>query len=389
MAGMTYSEREMIDRLVGFPTVSRDSNLPLIHFVRDYLAGWGIASHLVPNEDGTKANLYASVGPQVPGGIVLSGHTDVVPVDGQEWATDPFTVREKDGRLYGRGTADMKSFSAIGLSLVPEMIKAGLKRPITFALSYDEEVACLGAPDMIREIAKTCPAPQGVIVGEPTNMKAVTSHKAILDVETSVTGHEVHSSLMHTGVSAVMVAARLITWWEDRMKLGRDVANGGGASLFDPPFSTFHCGLIRGGTAHNITAKDCWFVTDIRAVPDETPHEHLEAYRAHIESEVLPAMKAINPATGIALDVVADVPGLRPENEGAAEAFVRSITGDNATHVVAYATEGGQFQDGGFSTVVCGPGSIEQAHQPNEYIELSQVAAGTDFLRRVVERCTV
>ena len=385
MSGQIFSQKEMIEKLVGFPTVSRDSNLPLIEFVREYLASWNIESNLVYNDEGNKANLYATVGPQVEGGIVLSGHTDVVPIDGQSWTTDPFKVVEKNNRLYGRGTADMKSFSAIGLSLIPEMLSAGLKRPIHFALSYDEEVACLGAPYMIDEMGVKVPRPQGVIVGEPTNMKTVTAHKAILDIKTSITGHEVHSSLVHTGVSAVMVAARLITWWEDRMLEGAKKASPD--SLFDPPYSTFHCGVIEGGTAHNITAKDCWFVTDIRAVPTETPQQHCDAFEKHLRETIVPAMKKIHPDTGISTEIIADVPGLRPEENGEAEKFVRSITGDNGNHVVAYATEGGQFQDGGFSTVVCGPGSIEQAHQPNEFIELSQVEAGTDFLRKVVHKC--
>lgn len=386
MAGQSIGTLEMIEKLVGFPTVSRDSNLPLIEFVKEYLASWGIESHLVYNDEKTKANLYATVGPDVEGGIVLSGHTDVVPVDGQAWVTDPFKVIEKDGKLYGRGTADMKSFSAIGLSLVPEMLNAGLKRPIHFALSYDEEVACLGAPDMIEAMGKTVPKPHGVIVGEPTNMRAVTAHKAILDVVTRVKGHEVHSSLVHTGVSAVMVAARLITWWEDRMLKG--ALNADENSAFVPPYTTFHCGQIEGGTAHNITAKDCWFVTDVRALPSETPHQHLEAYQKHLDEIVIPAMQKIHSDTGITLEIIADVPGLRPEEGGAAEQFVRSITGDNGQHVVAYGTEGGQFQDGGFSTIVCGPGSIEQAHQPNEFIELSEVEACKKFIKNIISRCS-
>ena len=386
MVGQNISTLDMIEKLVSFPTVSRDSNLPLIEFVKEYLGSWGIESNLVYNEEKTKANLYASVGPNVEGGIVLSGHTDVVPVDGQAWVTDPFKIVEKDGKLFGRGTADMKSFSAIGLSLVPEMLEAGLKRPIHFALSYDEEVACLGAPYMIEAMGKTIPKPHGVIVGEPTNMRAVTAHKAILDVVTRVKGHEVHSSLIHTGVSAVMVAARLITWWEDRMLEGAAKADKN--SFFDPPYTTFHCGQIEGGTAHNITARDCWFVTDIRAVPSETPHQHLEAYQKHLDETVIPAMQKIHPDTGITIEIIADVPGLQPEDNGAAEQFVRSITGDNSKHVVAYATEGGQFQEGGFSTVVCGPGSIEQAHQPNEFIELSEVDACKEFIKNIIARCT-
>ena len=386
MAGTHYSPREMIEKLVGFPTVSCDSNLKLIGFVKDYLSSWGVDGHLVYNEEKNKANLYATVGPNVEGGIILSGHTDVVPVEGQAWDTDPWTVVEKDGKLYGRGTADMKSFSAVGLSLVPEMLEAGLTRPIHFALSYDEEVACLGAPDMIAEMNVKCPPVHAVIVGEPTLMETVTSHKAILDIETYVRGFEVHSSLVHTGVSAVSVASRLVTWWEDRMLAG--AAKADQTSIYEPPFSTFHCGIIKGGTAHNITAKDCMFVTDIRTMPDETPRQHLEAYYRHINETVVPAMQAIHPDTGIETKIIADVPGLRPEENGAAEAFVRSITGDNGDHVVAYGTEGGQFQDGGYSTVICGPGSIEQAHQPNEFIAVSEVEACQDFLRKVISRCS-
>ncbi|MEM7070093.1 MAG: acetylornithine deacetylase [Pseudomonadota bacterium] len=385
MAGQIFSQIEMIEKLVGFPTVSSQTNLPLIEFVKDYLAGWGIESNLVYNSENNKANLYASIGPRVEGGIVLSGHTDVVPVEGQAWDTDPFKVVQKDSKLWGRGTADMKSFSAIGLSLVPEMLKADLKRPIYFALSYDEEVACLGAPDMIAAMGENCPPAHGVIVGEPTQMRAVTAHKAIADVVTRVRGHEVHSSLIHTGVSAVMVAARLITWWEDRMVRGAEQADPN--SPFDPPYSTFHCGQIGGGTAHNITAKNCWFVTDIRAVPGETPHQHIDAYLEHIRDHVVPSIKAVHPDCDVETELIADVPGLMPEDNGNAEQFVRSITGDNGEHVVAYATEGGQFQEGGFSTVVCGPGSIEQAHQPNEFIAISQIEAGTEFLRKVIERC--
>ncbi len=385
MSGQTYSQIEMIEKLVSFPTVSCDSNLPLVEFVRDYLGEWGIESHFVYNEEGNKANLWATVGPNVEGGIVLSGHTDVVPVEGQAWTTDPWSVVQKDGKLFGRGTADMKAFSAIGLSLVPEMLNADLKRPIHFALSYDEEVACLGAPDMIADMGVKCPPVQGVIVGEPTDMKTVTAHKAIADIVTRVRGHEVHSSLVHTGVSAVMVAARLISWWEDRMLEG--AAKADPDSLFVPPYSTFHCGQVEGGTAHNITAKDCWFVTDIRTIPGETPHQHLDAYYEHLEKNVIPAMKAIHPDCSVETEIVADVAGLEPEENGEAERFVRSINGDNGRHVVAYGTEGGQFQEGGFSTVVCGPGSIEQAHQPNEYIKISQVVAGTDFLRKVIARC--
>ena len=242
---MRYSAIEMIEKLVGYPTVSRDSNLELIEFVQGYLAEHGVESHLVPNADGTKANLYATVGPGVEGGVVLSGHTDVVPVDGQPWDTDPFTLTERGGRLYGRGTCDMKSFSACGLALVPEMVAAGLKRPIHFALSYDEEVGCQGAPSMIAELVDHLPAPRAVIVGEPSDMRLVNAHKGISGYETVVTGHEAHSSQTHRGVSAVMNAARLIHCLDE---MARECASRPRPeSGFVPPYTTIHVGMVKGG----------------------------------------------------------------------------------------------------------------------------------------------
>ena len=379
------TSREMLETLVGFPTVSRDSNLPLIEFVRDYLARHGVDSHLVENADGSKANLWATIGPDVAGGVVLSGHTDVVPVDGQAWSSDPFTLTERDGRLYGRGTADMKAFQAIALALVPEMLAADLKRPIHLALSYDEEVGCLGAPDMIRDIRARAPAPGAVIVGEPTTMQVVTQHKGVLGLRTRVTGYEVHSSLMHTGVSAVSNAARLVAWLDDRTVENRERAErSGGNPLFDPPYTTVHCGVIKGGTAHNITARECSFSTDIRTVPGERGETYLERYRTHA-AELEAHMHAVHPATGIDIKVTANAPGCRPETDGAAESLCRRLTGDNGEHVVAFGAEGGQFQDEGFSTVLCGPGSIEQAHQADEFISLEQLAAGEAFQRRLID----
>lgn len=371
----------MIEALVETPTVSSDSNLALIDNVQAYLADQGIASHLVPNGDGMKSNLYATIGPAEPGGVVLSAHTDVVPVEGQAWSSDPFRLRERGGRLYGRGTADMKSFAAIALALVPEMREAGLKRPIHLALSYDEEPGCFGAPDMIADMVKTVPKPSAVIVGEPTEMRVVTAHKGFLNFETSVTGHSVHSSQADRGVSAIVTAARLIIWLDDRM---RENAGRPPDPLFDPPYTTLHSGTIAGGTAHNIVAKTCRFVTDIRTVPGEDPLDWLARYRAHIDLDVMPAMRAIAPAAGVAVNTIAHVPGLRPERDGAAEGLARRLTGDNGTHVVAYGTEAGQFQDAGYSVVVCGPGSIDQAHQPDEYIALSEVEKGTAFVRALI-----
>ena len=378
---MTHSPREMIETLVGFPTVSRDSNLDLIRFVRDYLAGHGVESHVVPNEDGTKANLYATIGPDAGGGIVLSGHTDVVPVDGQPWDTDPFGVVERGGRLYGRGTADMKSFSAVALALVPDMLAHGLKRPIHLALSYDEEVGCLGAPAMIAEIAANVPRPTAVIVGEPTSMKVMTAHKGIAVFETVVTGHEAHSSQTHRGVSAVMTAARLVSKLDE---MARAEAANGSTLPFEPPFTTIHVGVIEGGTAANIISRRCRFVWDVRHIPEDDPMIHVDRFNAWCESEVLPEMRSVAPQAGIETRMLNEAPALGPEEDGEAERIARAITGDNAVHAAAYAAEAGQFQQAGFSTVICGPGSIDQAHQPNEYIELDQIDRCEWFLRRLM-----
>ena len=379
---MRYTAIEMIEKLVGFPTVSRDSNLDLIEFVREYLAEYGVESHVVPNQEGTKGNLYATVGPAVEGGVVLSGHTDVVPVDGQPWDTDPFTVTERDGRLYGRGTCDMKSFSACGLALVPEMLEAGLERPIHFALSYDEEVGCQGAPSMIAELVEHLPAPRAVIVGEPSDMRLVNAHKGISGFETVVIGHEAHSSQTHRGVSAVMYAARLIHFLDE---MARECASRPRPEAgFVPPYTTIHVGMVKGGTAGNIISRECRFVWDLRNMPDDDPQTYLERFEAYCRDEVLPEMRAVAPKANIVTAGHYRTPGLRAEPGSAADALVRALTGDNDTGVVSYGTEAGQFQEAGFSTIVCGPGSIDQAHQPDEFIERSQVDLCVKTLRRLI-----
>ncbi|MEP2943797.1 MAG: acetylornithine deacetylase [Hyphomicrobiales bacterium] len=375
--------RELIAKLISFDTVSRNSNMVLLDFVRDYLRQLGVESKLVPNEDGSKANLYATIGPNVPGGVVLSGHTDVVPVDGQDWSTDPFSLVEREGKFFGRGVADMKTYCALAMAVLPDFLKSNPSRPIHLAFSYDEEVGCIGAPSMIEKMVGDVPKPMAVIVGEPTDMQVVTGHKSILGVRTHVTGHSVHSCQVDRGVSAVMTAARLVTYLEDMMLENKRLSDP--TSPFDPPYSTIHCGVIEGGTAHNIVAKDCRIVTDIRTVAGESPMEFYDRFETHIRDEIEPKIKAIASDAGIVLAPGKMVPGLKPEVNGAAEQLARQITGDNGVHAVSYATEAGQFQTAGYSTVICGPGSIDQAHQPDEFITLEQVAEGWAFMQRVAE----
>lgn len=293
---MQQKSLDMITRLIGFDTVSRNSNMKLIGYIQDYLAGFGIQSHLVENDDSTKANLFATVGPNVEGGVVLSGHTDVVPVDGQPWDTDPFTLTEKDGRLYGRGTCDMKSFIAIGLAMVPEMIKADLKRPIHFAFSYDEEIGCLGAPDLVDRLVTDIAKPSAVIVGEPSSMKPIMAHKGMTVAKTTVIGHEAHSSQMQRGVSAVMTAARLITFLDDMMARNKEQADP--ESPFIPPYSTIHVGTVQGGTAVNIISRECSFTWDLRAIPGDDINNYLKPFKDYCDS-LLPGMQAIAPKASI------------------------------------------------------------------------------------------
>lgn len=373
----------MIARLVGFDTVSRRSNMALIDWVRTYLAGYGIDSRLVPDADGGKANLFATIGPQAEGGVVLSAHTDVVPVDGQPWDTDPFTLVERDGRLYGRGTADMKSFPAVALALLPEMLEAGLKRPLHLALSYDEEVGCLGAPAMIERMVRELPRPGAVIVGEPTSMRVVLAHKGCYVLRTTVTGHEVHSSQIDRGVSAVMTAARLVSFIADMG--AENVAKADPSCSFDPPFTTLHVGTIEGGTAANITARHCSFVWDIRPLPGDDWTRYRDRFEAECD-RLRAAMRRISPDCDIRTEQLAGVPGLAPEAGGPAAQLCHALTGRNDTGMVSFAAEAGQFQEAGLSTVLCGPGSIDQAHQPNEYIDIAQVTACEDFMRGLVRR---
>jgi len=373
----------ILGELVAFDTTSRRTNLELIAYVEARLAAQGIASRRIANADGAKANLLATVGPMVPGGVVLSGHTDVVPVDGQAWSSDPFALTARDGRLFGRGTCDMKGFLALALAIVPDVLAADVRRPIHLAFSYDEEIGCLGAPDLIAQIAAQTPAPSAVIVGEPTLMEAVRGHKGIAVFRVTIIGREAHSSLTHLGVSANMAAARLMGRLEalaDELERAADPA-----SPFMPRHATLTIGQVNGGTAANILAGRCSFVFDLRSPPTPDPLSVLDPFFAEVE-RLDAAMKARAPETGIVVERLAMAPPLPPETDGEAERLARRLAGDNGPgRVVSYAAEAGQFQAAGFSTIICGPGSIDQAHQADEYVDLSQMQRGAGFMARLVE----
>jgi acetylornithine deacetylase len=375
--------RQLLAKLVSFPTVSLDTNLPLIYFVRDYFAQHGIDSLVIPNEDGTKAGLIAQVGPNVVGGVALSGHSDVVPVEGQDWTTDPWTLVEKSDRLYGRGTCDMKGFVALAMAAMVKANLMDLQRPLQFALSRDEEIGLLGAPDVANGLLNHFAKVDAVIVGEPTEMKVVTGHKSCDDLQFHVRGYEVHSSRLHEGVSAVMCAARFVEWVRQQNIESQDKIPSATAVLYDPPFTTLHVGKINGGTADNITAKDCYFSIDLRCVGDERTEDWLVKIQQQIDT-IEAEMKAVHPDAFFNIHVMRG-PAVVPEVEGQAEALARLLTGDNGSHTVSYGTDGGHFQKQGFSVVVCGPGSIAQAHKPDEFIELSEFNAGTMMLERLLE----
>ncbi len=372
--------RALLSKLVSFPTVSRDSNLELVDWVATYLSSHGIDTARDMDETGQKASLFAHVGPMEDGGIVLSGHTDVVPVDGQAWDTDPFGVTEKDGKLYGRGTCDMKGFDALAIWALVEAKQRGVTRPLQLALSRDEEIGCVGAPPMI-EAMSGLPRASLAIIGEPTDMGIINGHKGGTGFDLHFRGFEVHSSLAYKGVSAVMESARLIQWCNDVNDAS--AASADPASPFDPPYSTLHVGMIEGGTAHNITAKDCMFVLSLRALPTED----IGAWRSKILAEIArieAGMQAVRPEAEIRVNPRWDVPGLREEADGAAEGIVRKLTGQNSSGVVSFGTEAGQFQAAGYSAVVCGPGSIERAHQANEYITTDQFQQGEAFMEKLL-----
>ncbi len=380
----TYTPREMIAKLVSFDTTSRNSNLDLIDFVEDYLSAYGASCTRFYNEDRTKANLLATIGPGVEGGIILSGHTDVVPVDGQPWVTDPWEVTEEGGKLYGRGTCDMKSFSAIGLALVPEFLKRDLKAPIHFALSYDEEVGCTGVVSMIEGLESAIPTPRCAIIGEPTDMKVVNANKGIRSFRTTVEGKESHSSLPAGGASAILYAMELIAHLQDLARQMEDLGDASGR--FDPGYTTTSVGVIKGGTATNIIPRECTFDWEYRPLPFVDQDCIKKEFESHVTNIVLPRLKKQAGDDGnITTEDLVAVPGLTAEEGNPADALALKLTGANRAETVSYAAEAGLFQKAGVPSVICGPGSITEAHKPNEFITLEQVEMSVAFFRRLMD----
>ncbi len=377
----------MIRRLVAFDTTSSKSNLALIDAVRGYLAAHGVESRLVPDESGAKANLFATIGPAIEGGVALAGHTDVVPVEGQPWSSEPFTLAERDGRLSGRGTSDMKSFIAIALALVPEFQKRGLKRPLHLCFSYDEEIGCFGMPRLLAKLGRELPRPALAIIGEPTEMKVVHAHKGVWSQSTTITGRDGHSSAPQRGVNAILYMGRFIAYLE---RLGERLREQGMRGVppgleFDPPWSTVGMGRIRGGTAMNIIPRTCTLDWEVRVLPGIEPAPIRAEVDAWLRDELLPQLRRDAPEATIVTEKIAAVPALQPEENGVAETLALRLTGANRAVTAAFASEAGQFQETGISAVMCGPGSIAQAHQPDEFITLEQVAAGEAFLRRLAD----
>lgn len=377
---------ELLSQLVGFNTVSRESNLDLIDYVEAYLARYQVPTWRVSNDQGDKANLVARIGPDIEGGVVLSGHTDVVPVVGQPWQTDPFTLVERDGRLYGRGSCDMKGFIACALAAVPQWQRQSLKRPIFLAFSYDEEIGCLGAPRMIERLMSDFPQPMAVVIGEPTLMAPVVQQKGITVLRTVVEGIEAHSSQVNQGISAIHVAARLINKIEEIMT--ELMSDGCCNPAFNVPHSSLHVGKIEGGTAINIMARHCEFEWEIRHLPEDGFEAVYERFTRFTETLIQEYRQRIGEPANEAFSItttplVSTVPALEHRDNAHAIALCEQLLGVQEHQAVAYATEAGQFQCAGLDVVICGPGSIAQAHQPDEYIELDQLRQGDRFMARL------
>jgi acetylornithine deacetylase len=373
--------QELLAKLVAFDTTSAKSNLKLIEFVRDYLAGHGVSATLTPSPDGRKASLFATIGPSGMSGIGLSSHSDCVPVEGQAWSSDPFKIALRDGRLYGRGSCDMKGFLACVLASVPLFTSRPLKEPIHIIVSYDEEVGCTGVRPLIARLGKDLPRPRAIIVGEPTNMTVIEAHKRIDAYRTTVTGREAHSSLPQLGVNAISIAAELI---EEIDRIGATLVASDKEERFDPPFSTVQVGTIEGGTAPNIVPKICAFQWQVRSLPDADADFAPARLKAFAE-ELLPRMRSVAEGAAIETRHLGSVPAFLAKPGSEAVALALALTGANATSAVSYATEAGLFEEAGCPTVICGPGDIEQAHAADEFATVAQLESCMAFLAKLAD----
>lgn len=378
---------QILEKLVSFPVLGGESNLDIIRWIQQYIEGYGIHTHLVYNEENTKASLHCRMGPAVDGGVILSGHTDVVPVAGQDWTTDPFVLTDKgDGKLYGRGSCDMKGFLACCLAALPEMLKSSLERPIYFAFSYDEEIGCLAAPDLAEAINQCYDEKiKYAIIGEPTMMQPTIGQKGICVVHTKVNGSAGHSSRVLQEVSAVHEAARLVIWLEDKMK--QLLSDGRIDERFHPPHTSLHVGQINGGIAPNIIADKAEFYWDVRCIPMDNAEDiiaEFEAYCRQRENE----LRDTFPQFEIQVEMHhPPVPPLDTNEHDEIVGIVQNLTGNHAWETVAYAAEAGQFAEAGFQSIICGPGSIAQAHRKDEFISKDQLAKGVDMIYNLIKYC--
>ncbi|MFM0056949.1 acetylornithine deacetylase [Paraburkholderia phytofirmans] len=377
------SSRALLERLIGFATVSRDSNLDMIEFIRRYLDELGVESELFYNAERTKANLFATIGPRERGGIVLSGHTDVVPVDGQAWTVDPFRLTERDGRLYGRGTADMKGYIASVLAAVPGLRERELRLPVHLAFSYDEEVGCLGVRPMLAELAQRAHKPALCLIGEPTELKPVLGHKGKLAMRCQVKGAPCHSAYAPYGVNAIQYAARMIGRLE---AIGERLAQPEHHDeRFDPPFSTVQTGVINGGRALNIVPAECEFDFEVRALPGFDANQVADELETYAAAELLPKMRAVKSDTDIRFQSLSAYPGLATSPDSEAARLLALLSGSAEYGTVAFGTEGGLFDEAGIPTVVCGPGSMDQGHKPDEFVTVAQLRDCDAMLARLAD----
>ena len=378
---------EMIRTLVGYDTTSRESNLALIDWIKSYLEAQGAQCTLTFDDDRRKANLFATLpardGNTTTGGIVLSGHTDVVPVDGQPWDTNPFEAVLIGDHVVGRGVTDMKSFSATGLAFVPEFVRRGLKRPVHFALSYDEEIGCIGVRRLIDDIVARGIKPLGCIIGEPTGMELVVAHKGKKSWRCRVRGYEAHSSLTPHGVNAVQIACEIVTYLTNVARAFRD--QGGFDHAYDVPYTTVHTGVIRGGTALNIVPRDCSFDFEIRHLPFDDPDELFTEVTAYAQ-RFLPEMRKVAANTSIEFDLLSASPGFDTHGESGIAALGQECNGSDEHGKVSFGTEAALFHQAAIPAIICGPGHIAQAHQPNEWVTVEQLAQCEAFMQRLADR---